>query len=104
MTGAAAPEFQQPSLGRNLLLRDALSAIAKRHDTSVSSIAIAWTLAWPGVTGAIVGARTPRQVDGWIDAASIALTPQDLDEIATAIQRTGAGAGPAHQTTAPAAR
>ena len=42
--------------------------------TSVSAVAIAWTLAWPGVTGAIVGARTPAQVDGWIDAASITLT------------------------------
>ena len=63
-----APEFQQPKLGRNLALRDALRPIAKRHGTSVSAIAIAWTLAWPGVTGAIVGARTPEQVDGWIDA------------------------------------
>jgi aryl-alcohol dehydrogenase-like predicted oxidoreductase len=89
-----APEFQQPNLGRNLALRDALRPIAKRHATSVSSIAIAWTLAWPGVTGAIVGARTPSQVDGWIGAASISLTRQDLDEIASAIQRTGAGAGP----------
>ena len=53
----------------------------------MSAIAIAWTLAWPGVTGAIVGARTPRQVDGWIGAASIALTEQELDEIASAILR-----------------
>jgi aryl-alcohol dehydrogenase-like predicted oxidoreductase len=92
-----APEFQQPNLGRNLRLRDALRPIAKRHDTSVSAVAIAWTLAWPGVTGAIVGARTPEQVDGWIDAASIRLTAQDLDEIATAIQHTGAGADPSGQ-------
>jgi aryl-alcohol dehydrogenase-like predicted oxidoreductase len=89
-----APEFQEPRLRRNLQLRDALRPIARRHDTSVSSIAIAWTLAWPGVTGSIVGARTPEQVDGWIGAASIALTPEDVDEIATAIERTGAGAGP----------
>jgi aryl-alcohol dehydrogenase-like predicted oxidoreductase len=89
-----APDFQQPNLGRNLSLRDALRPIAKRHGTSVSAIAIAWTLAWPGVTGAIVGARTPKQVDGWIGAASIALTEQDLDEIASAIRRTKAGAGP----------
>jgi aryl-alcohol dehydrogenase-like predicted oxidoreductase len=99
-----APEFQQPKLRRNLLLRDALGPIATRHDTSVSSIAIAWTLAWPGVTGAIVGARTPKQVDGWIAAASIALTPTDLDEIAAAIERTGAGAGPAHHAAVPPAR
>jgi len=89
-----APEFQEPNLGRNLALRDVLRPVAERHDTSVSSIAIAWTLAWPGVTGAIVGARTPRQVDGWIGAVSIRLTQQDLDEIASAIQRTRAGAGP----------
>jgi aryl-alcohol dehydrogenase-like predicted oxidoreductase len=60
----------------------------------VSSIAIAWTLAWPGVTGAIVGARTPEQVDGWIGAAAIALTHEDLEEIGAAIGRTRAGAGP----------
>jgi aryl-alcohol dehydrogenase-like predicted oxidoreductase len=90
-----APEFQQPNLRRNLQLRDALGPIAERHGTSVSSIAIAWALAWPGVTGAIVGARTPSQVDGWIRAASIVLTEQDLAEIASAIQRTSAGTGPA---------
>jgi aryl-alcohol dehydrogenase-like predicted oxidoreductase len=93
-----APEFEEPRLGRNLHLRDALAPIANRHDTSVSSIAIAWTLASPGVTGAIVGARTPKQVDGWIGAASIVLTPQDLDDIASAIQRTGAGIGSARAT------
>ncbi|TMB05325.1 MAG: aldo/keto reductase [Deltaproteobacteria bacterium] len=66
-----APDFQAPNLRRNLQLRDALRSIAERRATSVSAIAIAWTLAWPGVTGAIVGARTPKQVDGWIGAASI---------------------------------
>jgi aryl-alcohol dehydrogenase-like predicted oxidoreductase len=90
-----APEFQEPRLRRNLQLRDALRPIAARHDTSVSSIAIAWTLAWPGVTGAIVGARTPAQVDGWIAAAAVTLGPEDLSEISSAIRRTGAGAGPA---------
>jgi aryl-alcohol dehydrogenase-like predicted oxidoreductase len=90
-----SPDFQPPNLGRNLALRDALRPIAKRHGTSVSAVAIAWTLAWPGVTGAIVGARTPAQVDGWIGAASLELTGQDLDEIASSIRRTKAGAGPA---------
>jgi aryl-alcohol dehydrogenase-like predicted oxidoreductase len=60
----------------------------------VSAIAVAWTLTWPGVTGAIVGARSPQQVDGWIDAGTVKLTPADLQEIAGAIDRTGAGAGP----------
>ena len=89
-----SPEFNPPNLERNLALRDALRPIAQRHGTSTSSVAIAWILAWPGVTAAIVGARSPEQVDGWIDAANIELTSSDLAEIATAIQRTGAGTGP----------
>lgn len=89
-----AVEFQQPALGRNLALRNALGPVAERHGTSVSAIAIAWTLTWPGVTGAIAGARTPTQVDGWIRAASLELTLRDLDEITAAVQRTGAGHGP----------
>jgi aryl-alcohol dehydrogenase-like predicted oxidoreductase len=99
-----APDFQPPRLGRNLRLRDALQPIAERHGASVSSVAIAWSLAWPGVTGAIVGARTPKQVDGWIGAASITLTPQDLEEIAAAIRRTRAGAGPTAPRTPSASR
>jgi aryl-alcohol dehydrogenase-like predicted oxidoreductase len=92
--------FKEPDLSRNIALRDALKPIAKRQNTSVSSVAIAWTLAWPGVTGAIVGARTPGQVDGWIGASSLKLTDADLEEIATAVKNTGAGTGPAHSPAA----
>lgn len=90
----AAREFNEPELGRNLSLRDALRPIAHRHDASVSEVAIAWVLAWRGVTAAIVGARSPQQVDGWIGAPDVSLTEADIDEIAAAVERTGAGAGP----------
>jgi aryl-alcohol dehydrogenase-like predicted oxidoreductase len=88
------PEFQEPNLTRNLALRDTLRPIAARHGVSVSSVAIAWTLSWPGLSGAIVGARTPAQVDGWIQAAALQLTQEDLAEIAGAIAKTQAGSGP----------
>ena len=52
-------------------------------------------LAWPGVTGAIVGARSPAQVDSWLDAATLELRGDDLAAIATAIEATGTGSGPA---------
>jgi aryl-alcohol dehydrogenase-like predicted oxidoreductase len=87
-------EFQYPKLGRNLGLRDALQPIARHYRTTVSAVAIGWVLAWPGVTGAIVGARSAEQVDGWIGAATLKLSAADLNNIATAIARTGAGAGP----------
>jgi aryl-alcohol dehydrogenase-like predicted oxidoreductase len=89
-----SPRFQSPHIEKSLALRDALRPIAQRHDTTVSAIAVAWTIAWPGVTGAIVGARNPKQVDGWIDAATLTLTNEDLDEISAAIEKTGAGQGP----------
>lgn len=75
-------------------MRDALRPIAQRHGVSVGAVAVAWTLAWPGVTGAIVGARSAEQVDGWIAAASVSLTTADLAEIAAGITKSGAGAGP----------
>lgn len=88
-------QFREPALAKNLALRDALRPIAARHGTSVAAVAVAWTLAWPQVTGAIVGARSPEQVDGWVAAASLRLDASDLDAIAAALERTGAGAGPA---------
>jgi aryl-alcohol dehydrogenase-like predicted oxidoreductase len=90
-----SPAFNEPAVTRNLALRDALGPVAERHGTTVAAVAVAWTLAWPGVTGAIVGARSPEQVDGWIGAASLELAAIDLDEIARAVDRAGAGSGPA---------
>src|SRR5438105_3242055 len=89
-----SPDFTGLGLRRNVGLAEALRPIAQRHGVTVAAVAVAWTLAWPGVTGAIVGARSPAQVDGWIGAASLELTDADLDEIAGAIKRTGAGTGP----------
>jgi aryl-alcohol dehydrogenase-like predicted oxidoreductase len=89
-----APEFAGEKLRRNLALADALLPVARRHECSVGAVAVAWTLAWPGVSGAIVGARSAEQVDGWLAAATLELGAADLDEIATALGRTGAGSGP----------
>ncbi len=89
------PMFKEPQLGRNLALRDALRPIAARHGASVPAVAIAWVTSWAGVSGAIVGARSPEQVDGWIGAARVTLTDEDLDEIAAAVSASGAGRGPA---------
>ena len=77
-------EFQEPLLTRNLAVAGALRAVAERHATSVPAVAVAWTLHQTGVTAAIVGARRPEQVDGWIDAASLRLDEADLDVIRSA--------------------
>lgn len=86
--------FGEPALSRNLALRDALRPIAERHGATTGEVAIAWVLAHAGVTGAIVGARSAGQVDGWIGASRLALGDADLQEIAGALAATGAGRGP----------
>ena len=95
------PDFTT-GLDANLALAGALVPVAQRHGVSVAAVAVAWTLAWPGVTGAIVGARRPGQVDGWLPAAGLRLTSADLDEIADGIRRTAAGTGPLTPRPGPA--
>jgi len=89
-----SPEFTGERLERNLALADALRPIAEKHGVSMGAIALAWALAWPGLTATIVGARSPAQVDGWIDAAKFELPADDLTAIAAAIEASGAGQGP----------
>ncbi|MGO4502525.1 MULTISPECIES: aldo/keto reductase [unclassified Dyella] len=87
-------EFTGDKLVGNLMLAETFRAIAQQRGTTVAAVVVAWTLAWPGVTGAIVGARSAAQVDGWIAAASLQLTRDELAFIAEAIVTTGAGSGP----------
>jgi aryl-alcohol dehydrogenase-like predicted oxidoreductase len=87
-------EFTGDRLRSNLTLADRLRPVAERHATTQAAVAVAWVLAWPGVTGAIVGARRPGQLDDWAAAGTLRLADQDLDDIAAALRETGAGAGP----------
>ena len=82
------------NLTANLAVADAIGQVADRRGVSRPGAAAAWTLAWPGVTGAIVGARSADQVDGWLDAATFAYDQDDLAVVADAIIASGAGEGP----------
>jgi aryl-alcohol dehydrogenase-like predicted oxidoreductase len=62
----------------------ALKRVATRVGLTLDRMAVAWALVVDGVSGAICGARTPRQVDGWIPAAEDDLdeaTRSEIDEI-----------------------
>ncbi len=87
-------DFRSPALERNLALVERLRPIAEAHGTTVGAIAVAWTLTFPGVTGAIVGARSPEQVDGWLPAATLTLSRDQLASIRLALTELGAGDGP----------
>ncbi len=74
-------EFLEPRLSRNLALVEKLGEIGYMHNRTPGEVAIAWTLRNPAVTGAIVGARNPEQIDNTIGAAEFRLTGSELAEI-----------------------
>lgn len=74
-------EFQEPRLSRNLALTNKLREIALLYQRTPAEAAIAWTLTNPAVTGAIVGARRPSQVDTIVGAAEFRFTERELGEI-----------------------
>ena len=76
-----ARHFQEPELSKNLAVAEKLREIGARQGRSTAEAAIAWTLRLPAVTGAIVGARSARQVDGVVGAAEFRLSKDDIDEI-----------------------
>ena len=86
-----SPLFSEPLLSRNLALVERLRPLAEQLGTTLAALAVAWTLAQPGVTAAIVGARLPRHIDGWLPGADLELGDLELRRIDEAIVETGAG-------------
>jgi aryl-alcohol dehydrogenase-like predicted oxidoreductase len=84
-------EFKEPKFSQSMALVERLRPIASEVGCNLAELAIAWTLAVAGVTGAIVGARSPAQVDGWIGASDLDLSSDVVVEIEKAIDSTGAG-------------
>jgi aryl-alcohol dehydrogenase-like predicted oxidoreductase len=80
------PEFQEPQLTQNLAIVERLRAIGRLHGCGPGAVAVAWTLRQPAVTGAIVGARRPAQIDDWIGAADLNLSDAELDDIEDALR------------------
>ena len=76
-------EYQEPRLSRNLALTEKLNEIGYLHNRTPGEVAIAWTLRHPAVTGAIVGARRPDQIENLIGSAEFRLTDTELEEIET---------------------
>jgi aryl-alcohol dehydrogenase-like predicted oxidoreductase len=57
---------------------DELEVIAKAHETTVASVALAWVQAQPAVTSVIIGARRLSQLDDNVGAVDVNLTAEEL--------------------------
>ena len=70
-------EFNEPRLSRNMRLVELLREIGGGHSVTPGVVAAAWTLHNPAITAAIVGGRSPRQVEETAAALSFRLTDSE---------------------------
>ena len=83
------PEFRDPRLAKNLELVERIRGLGARHGRTVGEVAIAWVLRSPAITGAIVGARNARQVEGVMGAADFKLSAEEIFELEGAAAAAG---------------
>ena len=79
------PLFAAASRRRVLAGLARVQPIADRHGATLAQLSVAWVLAQPGVTTALVGARNARQVIENVRAAEIKLSAEEKTEIAAAL-------------------
>ena len=76
------PTFRPDNRAKvNAALDAVVAPVAAAHGATLGQTVLAWTVAQPGVTSAIVGARNPEQVDENAAAGDLELTPDELAAI-----------------------
>ncbi|MCM2502555.1 aldo/keto reductase [Aureimonas altamirensis] len=76
-----APRFSPENFDRNLKLVDAVEGIARRKGVKASQIALAWVMAQGEDVVPIPGTRRIPYLEENVDAASIVLTREEMEEI-----------------------
>jgi aryl-alcohol dehydrogenase-like predicted oxidoreductase len=71
----------RPAIQRKLDLVEDLLVIAEKAGMPLAHLAIAFTLAHPSVTSAIIGPRTMEQLEDLVEAADVRLDAATLDAI-----------------------
>jgi aryl-alcohol dehydrogenase-like predicted oxidoreductase len=87
VTGARAEQVSGYVNEAGFDVLDALDAIAERHRTSVSAVALAWLIAQPTVVAPVAGANTPAQLSDLLRSLEVELSAVELDSLRTASDR-----------------
>lgn len=75
------PRFSVANRQKAKDFSDAVRPVAERYSASIAQVVIAWTLAQPGVTFALCGARNPAQALDNARAGTLRLDTDDLAAI-----------------------
>ncbi|RWH84705.1 MAG: aldo/keto reductase [Mesorhizobium sp.] len=79
------PRFSQANRRKVAALKHALAPVAEVHQATMAQIVIAWTLAQPGITYALCGARNATQALDNARAGEISLSAAELTAIDAAV-------------------
>ncbi|NOY82834.1 MAG: aldo/keto reductase [Kiritimatiellaeota bacterium] len=75
----------------NRVIDTVVRPIAAAHSATPAQVSVAWCLAAPGVTAALVGARTEEQARANAAAADLQLSPGEIETLGSAFSRLTAG-------------
>lgn len=79
------PYAREPTWSRVQRLRAALISVAHRRGKRLEDLAIAWVLNQPGMTAAIIGARTQREAERMADGVNWVLSAEESAAIEQAL-------------------
>jgi len=80
------PRFGRKNLERINAMLAQFQPIAERHGATIAQLVIAWTIAQPGITVVLCGARNAQQAQENAAAGEIVLSADDIDVMNKAIQ------------------
>lgn len=77
--------FSADNVRKVQAMLDRIRSIAQRHDVSLAQLTMAWTLAQPGCSHVLCGARNPQQAIDNAGAGSVELDADELKVITGAV-------------------
>jgi len=83
------PWYQPQNRSRVNAALEEIRPIAESHNATLAQITVAWVIAQPGVTAALVGARRPEQVEENVGAADVELSADELAAIRATFEALG---------------
>lgn len=79
--------IHRPASGEDARLKQTLEIIAEEHHVSPTTVSIAWILRDAAVTGTLVGAEAPEEVDAYMDAVKLHLSVLDVARLEACTKR-----------------
>ncbi len=88
------PLFDEENLPRNVKVAADLKRLAQDRGKELYHLALAWVLSNPVISTALVGARTPEEVEANMGALEVSLTEADQAEIDAVFEAHGVDTRP----------